>query len=171
MSLSAGVLFPDRTRVPGRTMVACALAVAIAAGIAEYYGLSRALSLHVKVHYGVLGGKSWTFYDPVWNEGKGWYAAIIGLNAAFGLILSCCALNQFRARARLSFALRATPMVVALLLLEVKSTSRAADANYAFGVQYLYNGWAVLELVLLAAMGAAAAVLIWREIRERRRFS
>src|SRR5207249_8699567 len=126
-----------------------------------------ALALHVKVYHGASG----PYYYPAYGEDRIWYAESTALYAACGLIFGCCALNQFRSRPTLSFAIRATPLVVALLLLQATSTWDALQANDEFMARYRYNGFAVLELLLLTVMGAAVALVVWREIRETRRQS
>jgi len=63
-----------------RTIVACALAVGIAAGVAEYYWLFRDLALHVKVYPRV----SRQIPLPGLRRRRVWYAETTGLYAAFG---------------------------------------------------------------------------------------
>lgn len=98
------------------------------------------------------------------------YAGIAGLYAACGLTLGCGGWNRSPDRPLASFPFRAIPLIAGGLLLLGLDTRIVLVANENFMRDY-GDGFAVLELLVLAGLGGAAAVLGWREraslIRER----
>jgi hypothetical protein len=158
LSIGAGLLVPDGIRVPGRVIVAGAAAAAVAAGLAEYFWAGGSFALGVQV----FKGRSGTFLYPV-QAWRGLYSGIVGLYAAAGLVFGYCAWNRFPNRALASFTFRAIPLTVAALLLLTLDTRLAFFANENFMRDYGYNGFAILELVVLVVLAAAAAILAWQD--------
>jgi hypothetical protein len=154
-----GLFVSQRTRLEARTIAGCAVAAAVAAGVAEYLWVRGDVGFQVSPVIMRTG----TYYRPL-GIGAGPYAVIVAASAAASVFFACRAVNRWPNDARRSFIVRALPLVAAFALSTSLNTRDGFYANQRFMQAYGYSGFGLIELVAPIALALAGAL-----VTERRR--
>jgi hypothetical protein len=165
LAIGSGLLMPDRAPDRSRTAVMCAIAAAVAAAIATYFWVEdwplARLSLYVRLVPGL--NKVLVAYPAIGPRGV--YSLVVAAFGAAGLLYGCVAHNQFGRSVTRSLAWRAAPLVLAGGVIAALQTRALYRAMNEFAKRSGYNGFAIVELLMLGVLIGAVVVL---RVRDRK---